>query len=416
MGLLKNAVEKYKTAKARMEVAKAKKKELEEERKHLIYAATRKTKDNDVLNKDDSKNQKEKKKLHQVTKSRAIISKFDKKKVVKKRRFSKFLEDFLEKAGIEKRPKEINKGVIMFSAFMTILVMVAFVVYALVNFLSSTAYFVFIPLILILGFGIFYVVSLITLFVYFDFKIYQRTGQIEDVLPDFLQLASANISAGMPIDRALWFAVRPRFGVLAKEMEEIAKATFTGSELDEALIKFTQKYQSRLLKESVNLIIAGLKSGGELGDLLNKISENIQQTKIMRKEISASVMTYVIFIGVASVLAAPLLFALSSQLLNVVTGISGDFDTSAMEDLPSGATPISFNFGAGESVKQSDFRIFSFTLMVITSFFAAAIIGVIQKGDAKAALAKFPMFLVISMIVFYFSNKFLGTLLGGLMG
>ncbi|MBN1175439.1 type II secretion system F family protein [Candidatus Woesearchaeota archaeon] len=415
MGLLKNAVEKYKTAKIKLDLARAKKKELEEERSHLIYNA-KKSMEKNSSNEANSEKKTEKKKTTTPIKSRAIISKFDKKKTVQKRRFSRFLEDFLEKAGIEKKPKEISKSVIFVSIILTFISIIAFIIYGLTNFLSSNAYFVFIPLIIILGSVFFYIASLITLFIYFDFKIYQRTGQIEDVLPDFLQLASANISAGMPIDRALWFAVRPRFGVLAKEMEEIAKATFTGSELDEALIKFTQKYKSRLLKESVNLIIAGLKSGGELGDLLNKISENIQQTKIMRKEISASVMTYVIFIGVASVLAAPLLFALSSQLLHVVTGISGDFDTSAMEDMPSGVMPISFNFGSGESVKQSDFKIFSFTLIVITSFFAAAIIGVIQKGNAKSALTKFPMFLVISLIIFYVSNKFLGILLGGLMG
>lgn len=404
MKFFKKLVDDWRTVSVRLELAKARKKELKEEKERLDKEAKA------ILNASH------KKQMHQVTKSRAIISKFDKKKVVQKRRFSKFLEDFLEKAGVDSKPKKINQSILLTSGILTIASILAFIVYGVIHYLSALAFLIFIPLILIIGFSIFYIILLISLFVYFDFKIYQRTGQIEDVLPDFLQLASANISAGMPIDRALWFAVRPRFGVLAKEMEEIAKATFTGSELDEALLKFTQKYKSRLLKESVNLIIAGLKSGGELGELLNKISENIQQTKIMRKEISASVMTYVIFIGVASVLAAPLLFALSAQLLNVVTGLSSNFDTAALEDLPSGATPISFNFGEEQSVKQSDFKTFSFTLMVITSFFAAAIIGVIQKGDAKSGLGKFPLFLVVSIIIFYFSNKLLGTLLGGLMG
>jgi pilus assembly protein TadC len=66
-------------------------------------------------------------------------------------------------------------------------------------------------------------ISLLVVFFYFDYKIYQRTKEIEEVLPEFLQLTSANISAGMTIDRALWFAVRPKFGVLAKEIEEVAK-------------------------------------------------------------------------------------------------------------------------------------------------------------------------------------------------
>src|SRR3989344_2964347 len=41
-----------------------------------------------------------------------------------------------------------------------------------------------------------------------DLKIFKRKVDIEEVLPDFLQLTASNINAGMTIDRALWFAVR----------------------------------------------------------------------------------------------------------------------------------------------------------------------------------------------------------------
>jgi len=41
--------------------------------------------------------------------------------------------------------------------------------------------------------------------------------------------------------RALWYAVRPRFGVLAREIEIVAKQTMSGEELDKALIRFFKK-------------------------------------------------------------------------------------------------------------------------------------------------------------------------------
>ena len=71
-------------------------------------------------------------------------------------------------------------------------------------------------------------------FFYMDYKIYMRKVGIERVFPDFLQLTSANIRAGMAIDQALWHAIRPNFGVLAKEMEDVEKDKIEINGLEEA--------------------------------------------------------------------------------------------------------------------------------------------------------------------------------------
>ena len=63
---------------------------------------------------------------------------------------------------------------------------------------------------------IFIVLGLV--YAYLVLRIEDRKNKIEAVLPDFLQLASANVRAGMPIDRALWFAARPEFGLLSQEV------------------------------------------------------------------------------------------------------------------------------------------------------------------------------------------------------
>ena len=82
---------------------------------------------------------------------------------------------------------------------------------------------------------------------YLNLRIYNRTKEIEKVLPDFLQLTAANISAGMSIDKALWFSIRPRFGILAKEIETVAKKSMSGEDLEQALKEFASKYDSPTL-------------------------------------------------------------------------------------------------------------------------------------------------------------------------
>ncbi len=344
------------------------------------------------------------------TTTKKVSSRFDNKKKIKRRRMSKLLHEFLERAGHDETPKEFNNKVLIADVIIMGVFSLLVIIFAIIKGSAFGNVLIIILLlwtIVLLGL---YLISLMFIFIYFDIKIYQRTKQIEDVLPDFLQLASANISAGMPIDRALWFAVRPRFGVLAVEMEEIAKATITGSELEDSLITFTKRYDSRILKESMNLIIAGLKSGGEIAELLTKISENIQATKIMKKEISASVMTYVIFIAIASIVAAPGLFALSAQLLNIITSIASSFGGDAAA---SGAGGLSMSF-SGDAISMGDFTIFSIVLLIITAYFASAIVATIQSGNSKEGLKKFPIFVAVSLTTFFVVKAILGLLMGGL--
>lgn len=244
--------------------------------------------------------------------------------------------------------------------------------------------------------------------VYFwlEFRIYNRTKQVEEVLPDFLQLTSANISAGMPIDRALWFAIRPHFGVLAKEIEDVAKETLSGEDLADSLKKFVGRYDSVLLKRSIALLLEGLDAGGELADLLNKIALNLQELKIMKKEMAASVTTYAIFITFASIVIAPILFALSSQLVQIIITIVGSLD------LGGGGMMASFSPSTDVAI-VGRFRTYSLLMLGVTGMMSAAIIGVIKKGRVKEAVKDMPIYIAVALIIFWLAYKGLGVMFAG---
>ena len=241
-----------------------------------------------------------------------------------------------------------------------------------------------------------------------DLKIFKRKVDIEDVLPDYLQLTASNIKAGMTIDRALWYAVRPRFGVLANEIETVAKETMRGEDLKAALQKFSDKYDSVLLKRTISLLIEGIEAGGEIGNLLNKISINIEENKIMREEMAANVTTYVIFISFATIAAAPVLFALSGVLIKVITNIG-----ASLSDVGSASSSAGFGISFSKiGINYKDFRIFAIVSLLITSFFSAIIIATIKKGNAKLGLKYIPIFMFITVALFLVAEKILGKLLG----
>lgn len=243
-----------------------------------------------------------------------------------------------------------------------------------------------------------------------DLRIYKRRVSIEEVLPDFLQLTAANIRAGMTPDKALWYAVRPRFGVLANEIETVAKETMSGESLATSLYRFADKYDSQLLKRSVNLLVEGMEAGGELGEVLNKVANNIQETRILQKEMSANVTTYVIFITVAVVVGAPILLALSHELLVILGTITSSID------IPASVSSAGIFSLSNVAINPSDFKTFAIIMLTITSFFSALMIAIIKKGTAKDGIKYIPTFIISSLAIYLLSLGFIRNALGSVLG
>ncbi|MBN2422558.1 type II secretion system F family protein [Candidatus Woesearchaeota archaeon] len=326
-------------------------------------------------------------------------------------RRKKRLIGYVNKAGIEVRFSRISIKIFRFAVIFT-LIFNAYLLYTFSNLQPSLLYVILTTLLLwTLGFLLLVLIIWSFFFFVVDLTIYKRTKTIEEVLPDFLHLASANISAGMPIDRALWFAVRPRFGVLAKEIEEVAKSTLVGEKLDKALLRFTDKYDSVILKRSINLLLEGVESGGEIADLLNRIARDIEETRIIRKEMAANVTTYVIFILFATVIAAPFLFGLSTELIVIMQSILSNIEIGSLSESTSGMGSM-FNI-TGESVAVSDYKIFVISCICITSFFSTVIINIIKKGNIKEGIHLIPVFILISLLIYFISVNFMHLLLGG---
>ncbi|HHI04135.1 MAG TPA: hypothetical protein ENL45_01165, partial [Candidatus Woesearchaeota archaeon] len=190
------------------------------------------------------------------------------------------LKYYMEKAGFAVESHKLSK--IIFDLCIVINLLVSF--YLIYRFSTDLKYgFLYVTFVMFLVWVVVFITLLLSLWLLFyiiiDLRIFKRKVGIEEVLADFLQITSANIKAGMPIDRALWYAVRPQFGVLANEIEIVAKETMSGEDLESALKKFAKKYDSIMLKRSINLLVEGIGAGGEIGDLLNKIAMDIEESK-----------------------------------------------------------------------------------------------------------------------------------------
>ena len=319
------------------------------------------------------------------------------------------LKQYIERAGIEINTQKLHRIFFNTSIAINLLISAFLIYYFSVSYgIGWGAIFASMVIVWVLVFVLLIVAFWVMFYLAVDLKIFKRKVDIEEVLPDFLQLAASNINAGMTIDRALWYAVRPRFGVLAKEIETIAKETMGGADLKESLEKFASRYDSVLLKRVVSMINEGIEAGGEIGELLNRIALDIQQQKGMLKEMSANVTTYVIFISFATVVAGPFLFALSGVLIQVVSSLGSALGGTTNAAATSGI-PLTFS---GVGITQSDFTIFASVSLAVTSLFSAMMVSTIKKGNIQSGIKYVPIFIAVSLILFWIARILGGMLIG----
>src|SRR3989344_3196068 len=169
-------------------------------------------------------------------------------------------------------------------------------------------------------FGIFifvlmYLVLYLWLLVYAD----KKARLVDEILPDALQLMATNLRAGFTTDRALLLSARPEFGPLEYEINIVGKEITAGKPIEEALFNMTKRVSSDKLERSIALIVSGIKSGGRLAELLQQTANDLKNQRLVDKKVRSSVNMYVIFIFVATAFGAPLLFALSTFLVEVLT-------------------------------------------------------------------------------------------------
>ncbi|MEM5834337.1 MAG: type II secretion system F family protein [Candidatus Aenigmatarchaeota archaeon] len=234
----------------------------------------------------------------------------------------------------------------------------------------------------------------------------RKASFVDEILPDALQLMAANIRAGITPDRALLLAARPEFGPLEIEIKRAAKEALTGRTIEDALLEIPKRIESKMLNRAIRLIVEGLRSGGELATLLDETANDARQTQSLRKEVRANVAMYGMFILFAVAIGAPLLYAISTHLVEMIIRVSAGIEmpeTSAV----GGLSIIKF---AAPSIDPQFIFNFSMAAIIITTTFGGIIIGLIEAGKEKAGIKFVFALIAVGLLVFIGARLLLANL------
>ncbi len=254
-----------------------------------------------------------------------------------------------------------------------------------------------------------------------------RAQKIEAILPDVLQIISANIRAGMTLENAIWTSARPEFGPLRDEIKRVSADTFGGVPIEETLTRMTRRVRSAVLERSVKLINEGIRLGGEMAHLLDAVAVDIRSEQMLRKEILTSTLTYGIFIVFATVVASPVLFSISTFYSEINENIIAKQaqTTSTGPDLRSASQQAgigalaSFGQVGGKKdpngITAQDVYWFSLSNIIMSNILAALILGLIQHGKALRGIKFVVPFLIVSVGLFVLALNGMRGLFGTLL-
>lgn len=254
--------------------------------------------------------------------------------------------------------------------------------------------------------------TVFVLFGYFKFsKILKKSARIqkiEEIFPDFLQLMSSNLRAGITIDKAILLSSRPEFAPLDKEILQTGKDIATGKNVEKALLEMSERIGSEKIKKIILLIISGIASGGDIAILLEETSVNLREKKFIEKKAASSVLMYVIFIFLVVSIFAPALFSLSTILVEVLTAIlSGVPEAEASANMPFTLSQV--------SISVNFIKYFSLIFIIAISVFSSFVLGLVNKGEEKEGLKYLPIILVLAISIFFLARIIILKFMSGLL-
>jgi len=227
---------------------------------------------------------------------------------------------------------------------------------------------------------------------------------VNNVLPDYISLVVANMRSGLLPEKSLLLSARDEFGILSREIKTAMKRALTGESFISALKRVNKKINSEFLNQIIELVVEGIKSGGELGTLLEGSAENLRSSHMLRKEIRSSVMMYLVLIIIAVGVASPLAYGISIHLTNTITNLFSGLrvDESLLRR--------SFIKMTGPKVSTNTLISFALVNISIASVMGGLILGMIESGSSKKGIKYIPVLLGLSFISFFIIQSFLKSL------
>lgn len=226
----------------------------------------------------------------------------------------------------------------------------------------------------------------------FNFYETRRTGRLEAEFPAMMRDISLSVKSGMTLKGALSIAAVGQYGALTPAIKQIDNMISWGVSLEDALLHFAKKYPTLLIRRTVFTLIEASRIGGQLGEILEGVATDAEETKALERKRNSETKPYV------------MVCYISYFVFLAVILIMGYIFLPMMQEAADIATGGALPGGIGQfAVSEEELALYNrlfFHALVIQGFFAGIVTGKLGEGKAVAGLKHSVFFTVVAVIAY----------------
>lgn len=214
----------------------------------------------------------------------------------------------------------------------------------------------------------------------------------EQMFLEFMRNLAESVKTGTPISKSIVNVGKKPYGVLSVHINKLANQILIGIPLNVALQTFSKDIGNKNISRALKLIGQAERAGGDIGQILESVSDAVTTSDKLRKERKSAISALVIQGYIVFVIFIAIVLVMQFKIFPMIAGITG-FDAS-------GSTGTSVDTKAiGESFIY---------LMIVQGFFSGLTIGKLSEGSFKKGVKHSFALMVMAFMISTVANVILG--------
>lgn len=205
----------------------------------------------------------------------------------------------------------------------------------------------------------------------------KRQKELETKFLEFVRSLVENVRTGVSIPQAIIYSSRTNYGALTPYIQKLSNQIEWGFPLQTALTTFANDTKNPVIKRSVAIVIQAERSGGDMGSVLESVTQSVWEVKKIKDERKSNAYTqtiqgYIIYFFFVAIMIVMQLY-LIPKLSSIGGELGSGLGTIGIASLGGGGTALDFG------------PIFIGTI-IIQGLFAGLMLGKFAEGDFKSGL------------------------------
>jgi len=221
----------------------------------------------------------------------------------------------------------------------------------------------------------------------------------EDMFLEFARNLVESVKTGTPISKSIINVRNKPYGVLSENIKKLANQISLGVPLSFALQTFSKDVKNNTISRALTLIGQAEKSGGEIGGILESVTEAVSTSDKLKKERKAAISTLVVQGYIIFMVFIIIILVLQFQILPMIVGI-----------VPAGSGGLGIaGIGGGDPIDQEELSNAFLYLLLIQGLFSGLTIGKLSEGTIKPGIRHSFVLMLLAFLISAGANVVFGS-------